>query len=142
MMMSAVVRVKFIKSKVILRYHTKVVSNQVSSNSDNEIQSYSCSNSSTKMGKNEKQENIFWVTKRGNIKNRSRIREITNRDSFRDFTLSQKDYKSGQGFLIGTQRFQIEAEITNWGKRDFKSGQGLQIGAEQCVVCCSYLSIE
>ena len=56
------------------------------------------------MGKNEKQENIFWVTKRGNkgIKNRSRVREVTNRDSFRDFKSGQKDYKSGQGFLIGT----------------------------------------
>ena len=104
MMMSSGVRVKFIKRKVILRYHTKVVSSQVSSNLDNKIQSYSCSNSSTKMGKNEKQENIFWVTKRGNkgIKNRSRVREVTNRDSFRDFKSGQKDYKSGQGFLIGT----------------------------------------
>ena len=37
MMMSSVARVKFIKTKVILRYHTKGVSNQVSSNSDHEI---------------------------------------------------------------------------------------------------------
>ena len=35
----------------------------------------------------------------------------------------ENDYKSRQGFQIGTK------EITNPG-RDFKSGQGLQIGAE------------
>ena len=49
MMMSSVARVKFIKTKVIFRYHTKDVSNQVSSNSDHEIKSYLCSNSTTKM---------------------------------------------------------------------------------------------
>ena len=41
-----------------------------------------------------------------------------------------RDYKSGQGFQIGTKRFQIGAEITNPGKRDFKLGQRLQIDAE------------
>ena len=75
MMMSSVTRVKFIKTKVIFRSHTKVVSTQVSSNSDHEIKSYSCSNSNTKMGKNEKQEKLFWVTKRDN-------KGITNRDRF------------------------------------------------------------
>ena len=45
MMMSTVARVKFIN---------KGVSNQVSSNSDHEIKNYSRSNSTTKMGKNEK----------------------------------------------------------------------------------------
>ena len=54
MMMSSVARVKLIKTKVIFRCHTKGVSNQVSSNSDHEIKSYSCSNSNTKIGKNEK----------------------------------------------------------------------------------------
>ena len=54
MMMSSVARVKSIKTKVIFRYHTKGVSNQVSSNSDHEIKSFSYSNSITKMGKKEK----------------------------------------------------------------------------------------
>ena len=40
MMMSPAARVKFNKTKVIFRYHTKGVSNQVSSNSDHEIKSY------------------------------------------------------------------------------------------------------
>ena len=48
--------VKFIKTKTNFRYHTNGVSNQVPSNLDHEIKSYSCSNSSTKMGKNEKEE--------------------------------------------------------------------------------------
>ena len=41
MMMSSVARVKCIKTKVIFRYHIKGVSDQVSSNSDHEIKSYS-----------------------------------------------------------------------------------------------------
>ena len=52
--MSSVARVKFIKTKVIFRYHTKGVSNQVSSNSDYQIKSCSCSDSSTKIEKNER----------------------------------------------------------------------------------------
>ena len=51
MMIPSVTRVEFIKTKIIFRYHTKGVSDQVSSNSDHEIKSYSCSNSSTKMGR-------------------------------------------------------------------------------------------
>ena len=43
----------------------------------------------------------------------------------------QKDYISGQGFQIGSKRFQIRAETTNWGKRDYRPGQGFQIGTEQ-----------
>ena len=54
MMMSSMATVKFIKTKVTFRYHTKGVSNQVSSNSDHEIKSYSRLNSTTEMGKNEK----------------------------------------------------------------------------------------
>ena len=53
MIMPSVAWVKFIKTNVIFRYNTKGVSNQVSSNSNHEIKSYSCSNSSTKMKKNE-----------------------------------------------------------------------------------------
>ena len=66
MMMSSVSRVKLIKTKVIFRYHTKGVSNQVSLNLDHEIKGYLCSNSNTKMGKNEKKDKIFWVTKQSN----------------------------------------------------------------------------
>ena len=47
MMMSPVARVRFIKSSVIFRYHTKGVSKQVSSNSY-EMKSYSCSNSKSR----------------------------------------------------------------------------------------------
>ena len=65
MMMLSVAKVKFIKTKVIFGYHAKGVSNQVLSNSDCEIKSYSCSNSSIKMGKNEEVEKNFWVTKTG-----------------------------------------------------------------------------
>ena len=65
MMMPSVARVKFIKIKVIFRNHTKGVSNQVSLNADHEIKSYSCSNSSTKMVRNEKVGNIFLGCKTG-----------------------------------------------------------------------------
>ena len=65
MMMSSVATVKFIKTKVIFRYHTKGVLKQVSLNSDHEIKSYSCSNSSTKMGKNEKVRKNFLCYKTG-----------------------------------------------------------------------------
>ena len=54
MMISSVATVKLIKTKYILRHHIKGVSNQVSSYWDHEIKSYSYSNSSTTMGKNEK----------------------------------------------------------------------------------------
>ena len=93
--MSSLARFKFIKTKNIFRYHTKGLSNQVSSNLDHEIESYiGSSNSSTKIGKNEIMRKIFWVTNQGNkrIPNRGRFyglqigaRGITNRVSFRDF---------------------------------------------------------
>ena len=54
MMVSPVARVKIVKTKVTFRYRIKGVSNQVSTNLDHEIKSYSCPNSITKMGKNEK----------------------------------------------------------------------------------------
>ena len=53
-MMPSVASVKFIKTKVILKYHTKCLSNQVSSNLDHESKSYSYLNPRTKMGKNKK----------------------------------------------------------------------------------------
>ena len=63
--MSSVAQVKFIKTKVIFRYHTKDVSNQVLSYSDHTIKSYSCSNSSTKMGKMKKLEILLLGYKTG-----------------------------------------------------------------------------
>ena len=77
-MTSSVARVQFIKTKVIFSYHTKGAPSQVSSNSDHKVKSYSCLNSSTKMGKNEKLKNIFWFTKRGNkgITNWGRIQGL------------------------------------------------------------------
>ena len=110
MIMSSVTRIKFIKNMVIFRYHIKV-----SSHSDHEIKSCSCSNSSTKVGKNEEVGNIFWITKRGN-------EGITNRGSFRDFKsgqelqIGQRDFKLGQRLQIGARG------ISNWG-RDYKSVQ-------------------
>ena len=151
--MSSVARIKVIKTKVILMYHTKGVSSQVSSNSDQEIKTYSYSNSSTKIGKNKKQEKIFWVTKRDNkrITNQDRLqglqigaRGITNRDRFRNFKSGQKDYKSVQRFQIRVKRFQIGTKITNWGKRNFKSGQGLQIRAgitNRCKTTLIFLAL-
>ena len=65
MMMSSVARTKFIQTKVIVRYYTKSISNQVSLNSDHKIKSYSCPNSSTKMGKNEKVGKTFLGYKMG-----------------------------------------------------------------------------
>ena len=68
MIMSSVARVKFIKAKVIFRYHAKGVSDQVSSNSDHEIKSYLCSNSSIKIEKNEKVGKNFSRLKDGAIR--------------------------------------------------------------------------
>ena len=78
MMMPSVARVKFIKTKVIFRYHTKGVSDQVSSNSDHEIKSFSCSNSSTKNGKNE------IVGKKNSGLSNGAIRELQIGAGFRD----------------------------------------------------------
>ena len=140
MMMSLVARVKFIKTNVIFRNHTKGASNQVSSNSDHEIKSYSCSNSSIKTRKNEKVGDKKLRLHNGAIK-RLKIGAAFRDDksgqeglqiggSFKDFKSGQKYYKSGLGFQIGEKRFQIRTEIANRGNRDFKSEQGLQIGAE------------
>ena len=52
-MTSSVARFKFIKTKFIIGDHTKGVSIQVSSDLDHVAKCYSCSNSNTKIGKNE-----------------------------------------------------------------------------------------
>ena len=81
MMMSSVARVKFNTTKITFRFHTKGISNQVSSYSNHEIKSYSYLNSSTKIVKNG-----FSELQNGAIK-RLQIgaRGITNRGNFRDF---------------------------------------------------------
>ena len=66
---------------------------------------------------------ILGITKQGNkgIANWGKFyglqigaREIRNEGSLMDLKSRQKDYKLGQGFQIGTRRFQIEArKITN-----------------------------
>ena len=117
--MSSIARVKFIKTRVIFRYHTKGVSNQVSSNSDHKIKSYSRSNSITKIVKNEKGQ------KESGLQNRA-IRRLQIGTGFRITNRAKRDYKQEQlqGFQVGPKK------ITNRG-RDYKSRQeGLQIGAE------------
>ena len=64
---------------------SKGVSNQVLSNSDHEVKSYSCSNSSTKMEKKQK--------------NGTKFSGLQN-EEIMDFKSGQKDYNSGQGFHI------------------------------------------
>ena len=132
MMMSSVARVKFSKTKVIFRYHTKGVSNQVSSYPDHEIKSYSCSNSSTKKGKKRKSGKNF-----SGLQNRA-IRGLQIGAGFRDYKLGQERLQIGTALGISNRgkkitnrgkESSIQAEITNRGKRDFKSGQGVQIGA-------------
>ena len=116
MMMLLLAGVKFIKTIYIFRYHTKDVSNQVSSYSDLESKSYFVQITVPKWEKTKKWEKMFWITKRGykRIANRGRFwglqigaRGVTNWGIFRDFKSRQKDYKSGQ-------RLQIGAGITNW----------------------------
>ena len=104
MMRSSLATVNFIKIKLIFRYITKGVSNHVSSNSDHKTKSYSCSNSSTKVVKNNKNEKIFWVKKCGNkvIKNRGR-----------DFKLGQRDLKSTQRLQIGARVISNRVGIAN-----------------------------
>ena len=63
--MSSMASIKLIQIIVIFRYYTKGVSNQVSSNSDYEIKSFSCSNSSIKVEKNDKVGKYFLSDKTG-----------------------------------------------------------------------------
>ena len=134
MIMSSLARVKFIKTRVIFRYHTKGISNQASSSSDQEIKSYSCSNSSTKVGKKRKSGKTFSELQNGTMRRlQIRARGITNRGSFRDFKSGQRDYKSRQGFQIGAKRFQIRARgISNRG-RDYKSVQSKSLKISNCL---------
>ena len=102
-------KVKFIKTKAIFTSHTRGVSNEVLSNQDQKIKSYSCSKWE-KAGKKHYQNGK-------NEKVGKNISGLLNR--------------AIRGFQFGAKRFQIGAEITNRCERDFKSGQRLQIGAKQ-----------
>ena len=106
MMMSSVVEVKFVKTKVFFRYYTKVFHVQIPV---------------SKLEKNEKVGKTILSYKTGQK---------------RDFKSGQKDYKAGQKFQIvakrfcnrdrycksGQEGFQIRARITN-RSRDYKSVQ-------------------
>ena len=121
MMMSSVASVKFIKTKFIFSYQG--VSNKVSSKSDHEINSYSCSNSISKMEKKLKSGETFselqnWV-----------IRGLQIGACFRDYKLGQEGLKIRAAFEISNRG----KNITYWG-RNFESEQGLQIDAEQTSV--------
>ena len=61
MMILSVAKVKFIKPKLFLAIIPKT--SQTKFNKIREAKSYFCSNSSTKMRKNKKEGNFFWVTK-------------------------------------------------------------------------------
>ena len=124
--MPSVPRVKFIKTMVIFRYHTKGVSNQVSSNSVNKIKS--------------------------ELQNGA-IRELQIGADFRDYKSEQevlqigaalaisnqgkkianwgRDFKSGQSDFKLEQRLQIGARGNSNRDKDYKSRQGLPIGAEK-----------
>ena len=123
MIMSSATRVKFIKTKVIFRYDTKGVSNQVPLNSDLEIKIYSSSNSSNKMGESGKNFS--------GLQNRA-IRGLNIGAGFRDYKSRQERLKIRKTLGIWNR----DKKITNLGRnfklgqRDLKSGQGLQIGAE------------
>ena len=131
MMVSSVTRVEFVKTKVIFKYHIKVVSNQVSSNSDHEIKSCSCSNSSTKMRKKWKSGKKFSGLQNG------AIRGLQIGAGFRDYKSEQKGLQTGVALGISNW----DKKITNRGRDfksgeiDFKSGQGLHIGAEKIIFC-------
>ena len=118
--MSSVGRVKFLKTKVIFRYHTKGVSNQVSLNSDHEIDSYSSSNFSTKMGKTKKSEKFSGLHS-GAIK---RLQKIGA--GFRDYKSRQEGLQIWAALRISNRGKKItnQSRTSNWRKRDFKSGQG------------------
>ena len=115
MMMSSVAKVKLLKPRSFLGIIPKASQSKFHQNSDHEIKSYSGSNPSIKMRKNEKVGKKFGLNNgitRG-LQNGA-ASEISNRG--KKITNRSWDFKSG------AKRFQIRAKITNWGKRDFKIG--------------------
>ena len=88
MMTQPMASVKFIKAKVIFSYHTKGVSNQVLPNSDHEVKFFS--KFQYQNGKKRKSGTAFSGLQNG------AIRSWQIWAGFTDYTLEQKDYKSGQ----------------------------------------------
>ena len=118
-MMPSVAKIKFIKTNVNFRYHTKDVSDQVSYIRVTKSKVTQVQIPVPKWEKTKKSEKRLSGLQNG------AIRGLQIEAGFRD-------YKSRQdGLQIGAKRFQIGVEITSQCKRDFKSGQGLQIGAKQ-----------
>ena len=112
-MMSSVGRVKFLKTKVIFRYHTKGVSNQVSLNSDHEIESYSCSNFSTKMGKTKKSEKFSGLHS-GAIKGLQIWAALGISNRGKKITNQSRNFKLGkEGFQIGAGKIGVEQRSCN-----------------------------
>ena len=93
-MTSSVARIKFIKTKVIFSYHTKRVSNQISSNSDYKVKSYLCSKPTTKMGKNKKMETDLPRLQNGPI------RGLQIGTGFRDYKSGHKGLQIGEALWI------------------------------------------
>ena len=124
-MMSSVGRVKFLKTKVIFRYHTKGVSNQVSLNSDHEIESYSCSNFSTKMGKTKKSEKFSGL-------HSGAIKRLQIGAGFRDYKSRQEGLQIWAALGISNRGKKITNQSRNFklGKEGFQIGAG-KIGVEQ-----------
>ena len=116
--MSSVGRVKFLKTKAIFRYHTKGVSNQVSLNSDHEIDSYSCSNFSTKMGKTKKSQKFSGLDS-------GAIKRLQIGAGFRDYKSRQEGLQIWAALGISNRGKKV-----TYQSRNFKLGQeGFQIGA-------------
>ena len=109
--MSSVARVKFIKTKVIVSYHTKCISNQVSSIRITKSKVIHVQFLVPIWEKKKKWEKVFWVTKweiRGLQIGAKRLQigaEISNRD--KEIPNRGEDYESRQ------EGFQNGAEITN-----------------------------
>ena len=122
--MSSEAWVKFIKTKVSFRYHTKGSQTKFHQIRITKSKVIHVQILVPKWKKTEKLKKISGLQNEAIRGLQIGARGITNRGSFRDFKSGQKDYRSGQGF-------QIRPEITNRGKRYFQSEQGLQIGAEQ-----------
>ena len=95
----------------------------MSSNSDHEIKSYSCSNSSIKIRKNEK------VGEKLGLHNGA-IRRLHIGAGFRDYISEQERVKIGATLEISNWDKKISNRGWDFksGQRDFKSGKRLQIG--------------
>ena len=124
-------RVKFIKTNVIFKYHTKVVSKTLYDNRITKPKVIHAQIPVPKWGKI-KWEKFFW-------KQNGAIRGLQIGIGFRDYKSGQeklqigtalrisnrgRDFKSSQRDFKSRQRLQI------WGKGDFYSGQRLQTGAK------------